>query len=92
MGLKNLNRQHANLLEEMRNQNNKFNLKLDHLSYWRQNPHARMKTILELANFNFLYLQKTNLQESNNFIQQFLSKSLGVTFFYNALKQRFAYP
>jgi hypothetical protein len=51
-----------------------------------------MRTLLELANHNYEYLKRSNPQEANNFIQQFISKTLGATIFYNTLKQRFAYP
>jgi hypothetical protein len=79
-------------MEELRNSNNRFNLRLDHLSNWRHNPHARMCSLLELANSHHEHLKRLAPQEAANFIQQFLSKSLGSTLFYNTLKQRFAFP
>jgi hypothetical protein len=37
-------------------------------------------------------VKKHSPQDAANFIQQFLSKTLGSTLFYNTLKQRFAFP
>jgi hypothetical protein len=51
-----------------------------------------MCNLLHLANHHHDYLSRHSPQEAANFIQQFLSKSLGSTLFYNTLKQRFAFP
>ena len=68
-----------------------FTLKLQHASNWKNNSHARILSILMLANHNYDYVASNSQQEANIFLQQFLSKLL-VTPIYNALKQKFAYP
>lgn len=49
-------------------------------------------TILQLAAFNYEYLKKTDLTAADNFIQQFMSKTISSPQFYNIFKQKIAYP
>lgn len=51
-----------------------------------------MCNLLELANNHYNYLKRSSLKDATNFIEQFLSKSLGSTLFYNTMKKRFAFP
>lgn len=63
MGLKNINKQYGQVLEEMRTSNkSSVNIRLNHLSNWQHNPHARMRTLLELANHSIQYLKRKNYQ------------------------------
>ena len=93
MGLKNLSRSHGQVMEDlMKSSWNRHSLKVDNHANWRHNPYARMCNLLHLANHHHDYLTRHSPQDAANFIQQFLSKSLGCTLFYNTLKQRFAFP
>ena len=51
-----------------------------------------MATILQLALHSYEYLRRKTPQEASSFLQQFLNKTINTTTFYNALKQKFAYP
>nr|BAJ98006.1 predicted protein [Hordeum vulgare subsp. vulgare] len=80
-------------MEDLRNSNVQSNsLTLDHASHWRHNPHARLLSLIELANFHHSNLKRKAPQEAINFIEQFLAKTLGSGLFYNVVRQRYAYP
>jgi hypothetical protein len=46
IGIKNMNRYYGQVMDDLKHSNNRFSLKLDHLSNWRHNPYARMCNLL----------------------------------------------
>jgi len=46
MNVKNINKHYAYTLQNIPLPNNRFSLKLDHMSNWKYNPHARMVTLI----------------------------------------------
>lgn len=91
--IRNNNRLYHQLIDDIRNISvHRNSLTLYHSSNWRQNAHARLLSLLELANYHHANLKRRAPQEASNFIQQFLAKTLGSSLFYNTLKQQLAYP
>jgi hypothetical protein len=80
------------VLDSYKNIIHRFSNKTSYSTQWKDNPQARMMSILQLAAFNYQYLKKTDSTAADNFIQQFMSKTISSAQFYNILKHRIAYP
>ena len=91
--IKNNSKGFTQLMENITNTSLKDNcaLKLEHASNWKNNSHARILSILMLANHAYDHMAHSNQQEAHIFIEQFMDKIMAASV-YNALKQKFAYP
>lgn len=71
---------------------NKFTLKYDNYSQWRNNQHARLATIFRLAINYYDQTSKKKSQEAYLFMNDFMTKIVGNSSIYAVIRQNFAYP
>ena len=90
--IRSINKYQSDLLKELTYGSNRFNLRSDHHSSWRNNQHARLVSILRLANHHFNHVKKNkSSKEAYAFIDQFLKRILGSHQIYAIIKNNFNY-
>ena len=66
--------------------------KWSHSCNWKDNPHAKMMVVVDLALAHYNSLKKTDMNEATNFIRKFLKKAILDDQFLKLLQRRLAYP